>query len=363
MAIPSLITELDDLVRSGNTPRQNAVLHRIGTFFLESLARYQPHHVAIFDTIFTQLAPHTSVASRARLSEQLAPLANGPRHLIELFAHDDEIAIAGPPLRLSPLLDEPLLIDVARLKGQPHLHAIALRASLSPPLTDVIIRRGNRDVTRTVADNAGASFSSAGYDGLIKRCSRDRVLALVVGRRADLVPHQLEALLDTLAEPLRRRLIEAVDTNRRNEIARIVSRSERTDGISAAPPDFTQAYRAMQVLHADQKLDEIALFAFAREHRYEEVVAALAVLSDISPQAVDRLLRGSRSDPVLLLSKALMLQWPTVQALLGIRRGAQRVMSITDLDEARANYQNLVPATAGRIVAFWRSQPALSQSA
>ena len=74
------------------------------------------------------------------------------------------------------------MIEIARIKGQGHLLAMSERPTLSPDLTDVILRRGDREVVRRTAANAGAIFSHAGYSGLIKRAGKDGVLMLAVGQ-------------------------------------------------------------------------------------------------------------------------------------------------------------------------------------
>ncbi|MFX7663266.1 DUF2336 domain-containing protein, partial [Acinetobacter baumannii] len=87
------------------------------------------------------------------------PVANAPRHLVGRLAREDEIAIAGPLLRQSPVIDESALVEIAREKGQQHLLAMAERPTLSTGVTDVLVRRGDRDVVRVTATNAGAAFS------------------------------------------------------------------------------------------------------------------------------------------------------------------------------------------------------------
>ena len=84
------------------------------------------------------------------------------------------------------MIDEPTLLEIARLKSQLHLLAIAARSTLSTPITDIMVRRGDRDVVRRVAGNSGAHFSQAGYSGPIRRAGEDGALALAVGQRDDL---------------------------------------------------------------------------------------------------------------------------------------------------------------------------------
>jgi len=47
----------------------------------------------------------------------------------------------------------------------------------------VIVRRGDREVVRRAARNAGALFSPSGYSALIRRAGPDGVLTLAVGQR------------------------------------------------------------------------------------------------------------------------------------------------------------------------------------
>ncbi len=114
-------------------------------------------------------------------------LANAPRGLVGQLAHEDEIAIAGPLLRRSPVIDEQMLIEIASEKSQGHLLAMAERPTLSSNLTDVIVARGDRNVVRRTAGNAGANFSPGGYSTLIKRAGQDGVLTIRLGQREDLI--------------------------------------------------------------------------------------------------------------------------------------------------------------------------------
>ena len=90
------------------------------------------------------------------------------------------------------------------------------RPTLSPDLTDVIVRRGDREVVRRAAGNAGAAFSQAGYSALIKRAGQDGVLTLAVGQRADLSAPQLKDLLAGSIDIVRRRLFEVVKPERQS---------------------------------------------------------------------------------------------------------------------------------------------------
>ena len=136
---PSLIPELDDIVSRGDPKRRADAARRISELFLQGAANFRADHVDLFDGVLTSLVPHTELAARADLAERLSLLANAPRGLVGQLAHEDEIAIAGPLLRRSPVIDEKILVEIASVKGQGHLLAMAERLVLSPDLTDVIV--------------------------------------------------------------------------------------------------------------------------------------------------------------------------------------------------------------------------------
>ena len=155
-SLPRLIPGLDEIVRHGDPKRRAEAARRIAELFLQGAANFRSDHVDLFDGVLIGLVPHTELATRADLAERLSVLANAPRALVGQLAREDEISIAGPLLRRSPVIDEDALIEIARMKGQGHLLAMSERPTLSPDLTDVIVRRGDREAVRRAAGNAGA---------------------------------------------------------------------------------------------------------------------------------------------------------------------------------------------------------------
>src|SRR6267154_2272582 len=136
----SLIPGLDEIVRHGDPIRLGEAARRITELFLRGAANFRPDHVDLFDGILIGLVPLTELAARADLAERLSVIANAPRTLVGQLAREDEISIAGPLLRRSPVIDEGALIEIARFKGQGHLLAMSERSALSAGLTDVIVR-------------------------------------------------------------------------------------------------------------------------------------------------------------------------------------------------------------------------------
>jgi uncharacterized protein (DUF2336 family) len=352
----SLIPGLDEIVRHGDPKRRSEAARRIAELFLTGAANLRPDHVDLFDGILIELVPHTETAARVDLAERLSVLGNAPRALVGQLAREDEILIAGPLLRRSPVIDQQALLEIARIKGQGHLLAMSERPTLSPDLTDVIVRRGDRDVVRRAAGNAGALFSPIGYSSLIKRASHDGVLTLTVGQRDDLSGPQLKELLEGSVDIVRRRLIEVVKPGRQAAIKLAISEISGEPEIVESHRDFVPAQRAILALHRAGELNEAALLGFAKAHKYEEAVAAISAMSGVKIATLDRLIAGDRYDPILIVGKTLDLEWPTVRALILLRLGPSRVAAPADIESARVNFVRLMPSTAERVVGFWQTK-------
>jgi uncharacterized protein (DUF2336 family) len=350
----SLIPGLDDIVKYGDSKRRADAIRKISDLFVQGAAQFRPDHVDLFDGILVSLVPKTEIEARSELAERLSEVANAPPLLVRQLVRDDEARIAGPLLRRSPLIDEPTLVEIARMKSQLHLLAISDRSTLSTPITDVIVKRGDREVVRKVAGNDGALFSQAGYSGLIRRAGEDGLLALAVGQRNDISTPQLKDLLERSADSVRRRLFEVARPEARIAINRVLGELTGVIKPAGGPRDFAAAQRAIVKLLNAGELNEATLLGFAKAHQYEETIAALSAMSSVRIATVDHLVMGERHDPILILGKSLGLEWATVRALIVLRLGPARGPSAPDLDEARVNFERLVPATAQRVIGFWR---------
>ena len=138
------------------------------------------------------LIARVETRAKAELSKRLAPLDYAPFEVIQHLAWDDEIEVAGNVLANSSRLGTDVLVEIASSKGQDHLLAISGRPNLPAAVTDVIVDRGEDQVIRKLANNAGAQFSEEGYSSIVARASADDELVEILGLRGDL-PVKLHA--------------------------------------------------------------------------------------------------------------------------------------------------------------------------
>ncbi len=349
----SLIPELEDVLQRGSRQKRAEALRRVTTLFLDGAKSYSDAHVDLFDDVFALLIEEIETKARAELSHCLATVSNAPVKVLRILADDDDIAVAGPVLNLAPRLAEADLVDVAKTKSQAHLHAIATRQSLGEAVTDVLVRRGDREVARSLADNRGARISETGFFRLVKRAENDGILAEKVGLRPDIPPQLFRELLTRATAVVQKRLLASATPKQKAEIRRVLEKVSHEVGARVGPRDYRAAQRVVLSLHRAGRMNEAALAAFAGDGKYDETVVALAALSKVPINVAGRLMAGERPDPVLILCKAAGMTWPTVKAVITIRPDGKPPSSL-GVDSAFANYDRLSASTAQRVVRFWQ---------
>jgi uncharacterized protein (DUF2336 family) len=353
----SLIPELEDVIQHGTREKRVDALQRITALFLDGASQYGDDHVDLFGDVFGLLIEEIETKARAELSNHLAPVHNAPANVLRTLANDDDISVAGPVLKLAPRLAETDLIDVARTKSQAHLQAISSRKALGEAVTDVLVRRGDREVARRVAANRGARISNISFSNLVKRAEDDGILAEKVGLRPDIPPAMFRELLSKATAVVRNRLLASAPPDVRAEICRVLTKVSEEVGARVGPRDYRDAQRVVLNLDRAGGLNEPAMAAFCNDGKYEETVVSLATLAKVPINIVDRLMSGDRPDPVLILCKYCALSWPTVKAIITQRPGTSATSGAA-LDTAFANYGRLSASTAQRVVRFWQVRQA-----
>ncbi len=352
MAAPaSLLPELEEVVQHGSAEKRAETLRRITTLFLDGAPAFNDHHVALFDDVIGALIAEIEAKALAELARRLAPVGNAPVGVIAKLARNDDIDVAGPVIKSSRISD-PELIAIAETKSQAHLLVMASRPELSETVADVLVKRGDRDVAHSIAENTGANLSERAFTNLVNRAQKDGDLAEKVGQRTDIPPRLFRQLLLQASEVVQKRLLAAARPETQADIRRVLAKVTDEVGAKAAPRNYAAALATVRALHKERKLTEADVANYAENGKYEETIAALSTICAVPVEVVDRLMNGERADPVLILARSANFGWPTVRAVINARPGAKPSQQV--LDAAHENFERLTGPTAQRVVRFWQ---------
>jgi uncharacterized protein (DUF2336 family) len=277
-----------------------------------------------------------------------------PKNLVRTLASDDAIEVAGPLLSQCEQIDEATLVANAKTKSQDHLLAISRRYSIGEAVTDVLVERGDQKVALSAAANPGAKFSEFGFTTLVKRSENDVDLAMRVWSRHDISRQHLLSLFAESSETVRRR-IQSGDRRNADLVKELIA--EAADRLQDKSRESSAKYAAARdhvtTLQKTGDLGEGPLLEFARKGRFDETALTLSIMSQLPIGVVERAIVHKSSEQLIVIAKAVGLNWITTKAILMIR-GGSKGMSAHDLGQSLANFNKLKPETAEKAIKFYR---------
>jgi uncharacterized protein (DUF2336 family) len=350
----SLIDELEDAIAKQNMRQRAAVMRRVTDLFMVSGAGFSEEHIAMFDDVLGRLVSAIDTSARAELGERLARCPTAPLATSRILALDDAIGVAGPLLTHSERIDQQTLIEGAKTKSQDHLMAISKRSTISEAVTDVLVERGNTEVVANAAANPGARFSELGCIALVRRSHESGDIAQRVWARPDIPRHHLLSLFAAASEEVQKQL-ETADRQKAELYRYMVAQAKNQvqTQIREGSESYTTARPYVESLNRSGELNQGRLQTFANEGKFDEVVIALALMSQLSVGHVERAFVHDQADHLLVIAKAIGLSWETTKAILQLRLSTDS-NSHRDLDLHHASFVKLQQSTATSALQFYR---------
>ncbi len=365
----SIADEVEAAIQAGSAEKHLETFRRVTDLFLLSADGCNGEQIELFGDVLERLIRTieiralTDVSARialAEMSTQLASVPKAPPDVIRHLARHDEISVAGPVLTESARLSDDDLVELAGSKGEQHLLAISGRWWLKEVVTDALLARHYPSVSRRLVNNPGARVSANGYAIVLAQAEADPELAVDTGIRVDLPLELRHQLLRSATEAVRSRLLSRAPPHLFEEIRNAIASASAGAGRQMAKVrDFQAARHFVDQLNKHGQLHEAALLDFARKRKYEETVAALAVLSQSTVDVIRPLMQSLRDDGILIPCRVAGLGWDTVAAVLE-SRFASGAMGPHELAKAKAAFAKLTLENARRLLRFWqvRSTPA-----
>lgn len=355
-AQPSLVNELQTTLADVPHERRLRMLQRLTDAFIEIAARLKDEHIEVFDEVICCLMTELETRALTELGLRFAPLRKAPPKAIGRLASHPDIAVSGPVLAHSERLASSAIAAIAAERDQPHLMAISGRRQVDQAVTEVLVRRGNTEVVRRLAGNAGASFSERALTALLERAAGDADAAERMVQRPDMTPELLRTMVVRAGDAVRQRLVGAAPPQRRAAVERLIAKVENELAVATASDEHYYAHTVARLKeqHGDA-LSEKNVFEFATAKKTGEVTAALSIMLSVTPELVESLMDGERLEPFLMMCKAANLRWPTVRALLELSTRSGR--STQDgLTQACDDFNKLSTLVSQQALKLWQAK-------
>jgi len=338
----SCLLELESLSTETSSDKRREVLHRVTDLFLLTNDQQSPDDVSTFGNVMERVAYELEVEARAELSERISNIDKAPRQLVCRLAADD-IAVAKPVLERSRVLTDEDLVRIAQTRGQTHLQAIARRDTLAPPVTDVIVERGENPVLLEVTNNQGAQFTNDSLVSLAEKARDNSELLTALGSRKDIQPELMIKIKQRVAQKLK---AEMAGANAADLDSLIEEGSESLDlkGLKQTNDDLQR--RAQK-----DQLSEEEIIQLAKAQRLPETVHALSVLTGLKDQMISYCLLKADVAALGVICKASGFKSTTFLTLLQTRNGKEGIPA-RDVARAMREYEVLSTENANRTLRF-----------
>jgi uncharacterized protein (DUF2336 family) len=361
--VQNLLENLEATISTRSSQERVALLRSVTDLFLVGLP-LSDRKVDALDNILCRLVQHIESRALVELSTKMARVDAAPAQLIHQLARNDDIEVSGPVLAESSRLLAEDLVEIASTKSQAHLAAIASRKVVDESVSDVLVDRGDTRVAQIIAGNAGAKFSDGGYSRLVTRAESEEGVAELVAARADLSPEHLRELVTKATDTVRQRLLAAAPEARAKVEKVLVEVASEIDREASAAPrrDYGPAQRFVQSVRHDPALMRVSLRDSAQSGKVEHAVVLLAALSSMPIPAIERVLLHGQPGGILILCRAIDVDWKVVTALLSLRTASGASM-VASSDSMFEQFRKLTVPTSQRVVRFWQVRESVGNAA
>lgn len=235
---------------------------------------------------------------RMALSERFAAMDNVPLRIILQLAND-EIKIAEPVLRQSPVLQDMDLIYIIKAKGPAHWRSIASREGLGGKVVDLLAETRDFPTAVTLTKNKKVTLSDRAIDIFAQMSKTSDALARPLLMRPELPEGVARKIYEFVGEELKKsfsfRFKTAVDE--------VVSEFKNADRREFMPN--SQMIRAAEQLHERGQLEISKMISVLKRGQLASFIAMYSVFCGLSRETVYNMIQQPTGKGLALSCKAM----------------------------------------------------------
>ena len=299
------IVELLELARGKSSEARSRLVENITDLFLSDDGRLTEHERALMSDILTKLIAQVETNIRKELSEALAKSGVDLPDVANLLARDD-IEIARPLLEESPLLKDPDLIDIIRMRTEEHRIAIASRPGLSDSVSNALVEYGGEDAIESLLNNQDANISRHAMDYLVAESRRVDKFQEPLVQRSDLPSDLAYKMFWWVSAALRKRIMSDFDVDPikleiavRNAAQAAIIDHEKQDSA------YARAQKLVRRLRESGDLTPAFLMTNLRQRKVAIFVAGMAELGGITFKTAWQIFSDKGGESFAILAKAI----------------------------------------------------------
>lgn len=311
--------------------------------------------------ILQQLVLEVEQSVRSALAERLADETSIPRELVVMLANDD-IEVAHPILMRSPLLRDPELIEIIHHRTMQHKLSIAMRESISEPVSDELVAQGDETVIRTLLENGGAKISQATLEYLVERSQQIGTYHRPLVHREELGPDLAARMYAWVSAALRKHIRENfdVDPETLEEALGRTVEDLMAEVRTRSRPGHGRPVELAELLGHANALSSRFLIELLREGEIALFEGLFAEMAGLRINLVRRFLYEPGGEALAIACKASRIGKPDFASIFLLSRQARpgdKSVDPEELPRALGIYDRVREDVALGVVRRWRLEP------
>ena len=353
--------------RSGAARAQ--IANAVTDLFLPAAQRLTDQQRALMTDVLGRLLGTVEMEVRRHLVEALS---RSPASQPDLEARlaSDSIEVARPILERSSVVRNPALMDIVIQCAEEHRMAIALRETVSPPLTEALAERGFKgsedDVLEGLIRTEDPVLSRRAMELLVAESKRNGQFQQPLLTQNDLPADLAHEVYWWVAAALRRHILKNFVIDQ----AVLDPMLERAAKRAMVEYDDTQSVqsRALQLARRLNELGELTdgfLLRTLRQGRLSLFTAAFAARAKIAFNTVWRIVTDPASESFIVLAKAVDVSRDATASLvivLGELGNAASARPPSAVAEILRLHDDLDVAAARRVLQYWQLDAGLRRA-
>lgn len=320
--------------------------------------------------VLIALARQAETDLRKAMAERLSAMDDIPVRLVMQMAND-EISVARPVLRESPVLGDAELSDIINAKGSEHWEAIAGRKTLSDVIINKLADTGDFPTATTLAENIAITLTDHAIGALSEMARESEVLAQPLLRRAEVPDGVASQLYRSVGQTLKKFILKnyEVDTDALMEtlddvVLEFVERADAAQEDVVLPAAVSSAYahflpsasmiRAAAQFKTKGLLTVQLMLNTLRRGQIASFVAQFASYCGMEAEDVCEVLHQRRAKGLAIACRASGVGRPdfvSVYLLTNVVRNVGQSVDLKELGGTLGIYDRTPPDTARAILA------------
>lgn len=280
--------------------------HKIGRLIPDlnesEAARIREYAIEALEKLAEDQVPRV----RQIIAEEIKEAVNIPVTVVRKLANDLEISVAGPILEFSPLLSDEDLLEViacGQVKGA--LDHIAHRQDVSSEVSDAVVATLDVTAVSTLLNNENAQIREDTLDFIIENARDVEAWHEPMSMRSELSLRALRRIAGFVAFSILADLSERSDLDSETQAflkQKVRMRIEAEETLEAdIAVDIDKTRDEVLLAYREKRLDASYISDAIDCGQRSIVVESLALLGEINPDSVERIIRSKDGKPITAL--------------------------------------------------------------